>query len=203
MAGPPNLDGLWLSWSLYVDSSVSRRIGTIQEGDSVGNRGPATNTPASVSPTRYWRYQPRYISPSSRLNARTSPYTSKALRSQWKHPGEPSCMVYFERKFYPCFGPASSSARNFPDIDGGGVSGPSAFPNQTSELQLSSSLGRAVRCWIPTALSTIKPATSPCRFTIRVGLARSYDTTQSPERLVGDVREDLRWVTDETVPNRA
>jgi len=49
------------------------------------------------------------------------------------------------------------------------------------------------------ALSTIKPATSPCLSTIRVDLTRSYATTRSAECLIEDTRDDLRWVADEAV----
>ena len=51
--------------------------------------------------------------------------------------------------------------------------------------------------WIPMALSTIKPATSPCLSTIRVNLTCLYVTT--PERLIKDTHDDLRWVADEAV----
>ena len=53
--------------------------------------------------------------------------------------------------------------------------------------------------WIPMALSTIKPATSPCLSTIRVDLIRSSATTRSVECLIEGTRDDLRWVADEAV----
>jgi len=51
--------------------------------------------------------------------------------------------------------------------------------------------------WIPMALSTIKPATSPCLSTIRVDLTRSYATNRPAERLIEDTHDDLRWIADE------
>ena len=50
------------------------------------------------------------------------------------------------------------------------------------------------------ALSTIKPATSPCLSTIRVNLAcSSVASSTSAKRLIEDTRDDLRWVADEAV----
>ena len=46
------------------------------------------------------------------------------------------------------------------------------------------------------ALSTIKPATSPCLFTIRVDLTCSSPTLFS---LTEDTHDDLRWAADEAV----
>ena len=51
--------------------------------------------------------------------------------------------------------------------------------------------------WIPMALSTIKPATSPRLSAIRVDLIRSHSTILPAENLIGDTRDDLRWIADE------
>ena len=53
--------------------------------------------------------------------------------------------------------------------------------------------------WIPMALSTIKPATSPRLTSIRLDLTRSYATFRPAERLTEDTRDDLRWIADEAV----
>jgi len=49
--------------------------------------------------------------------------------------------------------------------------------------------------WIPMALSTIRPTTSPCVSVIRLNF-RSYSSVLV-ENLIADMRNDLRWIADE------
>ena len=51
--------------------------------------------------------------------------------------------------------------------------------------------------WIPMALSTIKPATSPHLSTVLVDLTRSHITSRPVQNLIEDTRDDLRWVANE------
>ena len=51
--------------------------------------------------------------------------------------------------------------------------------------------------WIPTALSTLKPATSPSLFAIRFNLTCWPITAQSVQDAIGSMGNDLLWVTDE------
>jgi len=51
--------------------------------------------------------------------------------------------------------------------------------------------------WIPKALSTIKPATSPRLSFIRLSFVRPPFANGSIDDLVKDAGDDLRWVVDE------
>lgn len=51
--------------------------------------------------------------------------------------------------------------------------------------------------WVPAALSTLKPTTSPCLSTIRLKLVGPPTSTTLVETLINDTGNDLRWVVDE------
>lgn len=51
--------------------------------------------------------------------------------------------------------------------------------------------------WIPAALSTLKPATSPRLASLQLHLSATPSTVYSPETLIKDIGNDLRWVADE------
>jgi len=51
--------------------------------------------------------------------------------------------------------------------------------------------------WIPSALSTLKPATSPRLSTIRLKFAGPPITSLPVERLIKDMGDDLRRIADE------
>ena len=51
--------------------------------------------------------------------------------------------------------------------------------------------------WIPRALSTIKPATSPRLSVIQLNFSRPIIAIRSVDALITDTSDDLRWVADE------
>ena len=51
--------------------------------------------------------------------------------------------------------------------------------------------------WIPAALSTLRPATSPRLSTIRLTLVSHSASSRSTKALLKDAGNDLRWVADE------
>ena len=51
--------------------------------------------------------------------------------------------------------------------------------------------------WIPVALSTLGPTTSPRLSVIRLHFARSHIVTRTVETLIHETSYDLRWVADE------
>ena len=51
--------------------------------------------------------------------------------------------------------------------------------------------------WIPSALSTLKPATSPRLSTIRLDFAGPFISTLHAERFIKDLGDDLRRIADE------
>lgn len=88
----------------------------------------------------------------------------------------------------------------FPDVDGNeSLEQPfdfSKFPNlQEVELEVGWMSGRLL--WIPRALSTIDPATSPRLSVIKLDLARPPNAIQSVNALIEVAGDDLRWVADE------
>ena len=95
------------------------------------------------------------------------------------------------------------TVKRFPDVDRHETFGRpfdfSKFPN----LQEVTFICWVVDCtdgglpWLPTALSTLKPATSPHLSTIRLDFACSSTFTRSFETLIEDMGGDLRRVADE------
>ena len=53
--------------------------------------------------------------------------------------------------------------------------------------------------WIPMALSTLGPATSPHLCIIRLDFSRSLIVTRTVETLIHETSYDLRWVANEAV----
>ena len=51
--------------------------------------------------------------------------------------------------------------------------------------------------WIPKALSTARPATSPCLFTIKLSFTRRHTANESVKALINNTGKDLRKVADE------
>ena len=51
--------------------------------------------------------------------------------------------------------------------------------------------------WIPTALSTLRPTTSPCLSVIRLNFAFPITTSQTVETAINDTGNDRLWVADE------
>ena len=72
----------------------------------------------------------------------------------------------------------------------------SKFPNlQDVDIGVGWKAGSLL--WIPTALSTFKPATSPHLSTIKLNLFRSPHVRWGAGDLIKDAGNDLRWITDE------
>ena len=88
----------------------------------------------------------------------------------------------------------------FPDVDGHeAFKQPfdfSKFPNLRG-VELGVGWMNGSLHWIPRALSTIKPATSPCLSVVQLTFIRQATANRSVRGLVEDAGGDLRWVTDE------
>ena len=72
----------------------------------------------------------------------------------------------------------------------------SKFPN-LQEVDIGVGWKGGSLVWIPTALSTLKPATSPHLSTIKLNFFRSPNVRWITGDLVKDAGNDLRWVADE------
>jgi len=74
----------------------------------------------------------------------------------------------------------------------------SKFPNlQEVKLGFRSGLTGGGLFWIPMALSTFRPATSPCLSAIRLDFARSPIVHRPINILIQDASSDLQWVANE------
>jgi len=209
MAQLPNLDSLWLSGDFVgVDRRAPQGIGTILKGRFGGKLrlsdryagGSVTNmlleVPTGIHFTECQIECPRELLLSNVQLLKAC--GSTLVRLSYK--------VNFERKSYcsPWLALVMHKTLTLispPHIDGGEFGRSldfSKLPNlRVVILKLSWTCGGLQ--WIPMALSTIKPATSPRLSTIRVDLIRSYSTIRSVECLVEETCDDLRWVANEAL----
>jgi len=72
----------------------------------------------------------------------------------------------------------------------------SKLPNLKDVELLAGWMGGSL-LWIPKALSTIKPATSPRLSLIKLSFVRPPFANRSIEDLIKDAGDDIRWVVDE------
>ena len=74
----------------------------------------------------------------------------------------------------------------------------SKFPNfQEVYIAISWVGGRLP--WIPAALSTLKPTTSPHLSTITLRFTRVRSVNRPARAVIKDMRDDIQWVTDESI----